>query len=66
LAWGQAMAEAICAEAARLGYREICLDTLPSMTEAQALYARLGFVETAPYYVTPIAGTRFLMRRLGS
>jgi ribosomal protein S18 acetylase RimI-like enzyme len=62
LGLGRAMAEAICAEAARLGYREICLDTLPTMTEAQSLYARLGFVEIAPYYDTPVTGTRFLAR----
>ena len=64
LGLGRAMAEAVCAEAARLGYREICLDTLPSMAAAQSLYARLGFVEIAPYYDTPVAGTRFLARRL--
>ncbi len=64
LGLGCAMAEAICTEASRLGYREICLDTLPSMAEAQALYARLGFVDIAPYYDTPVAGTRFLARPL--
>ncbi len=64
LGLGRAMAEAICAEAARLGYREICLDTLPSMADAQALYARMGFVDIAPYYDTPVAGTRFLARAL--
>lgn len=64
LGLGRAMAEAICAEAARLGYREICLDTLPTMADAQALYARMGFVDIAPYYDTPVAGTRFLARAL--
>jgi len=65
LGLGRAMAEAICAEAARLGYREICLDTLPSMAEAQSLYARMGFIDIAPYYDTPVLGTRFLARPLG-
>lgn len=64
LGLGRATAEAVCAEAARLGYHEIRLDTLPSMTEAMALYARLGFEPIAPYYDTPVAGTRFLARRL--
>ncbi|WP_376092329.1 GNAT family N-acetyltransferase [Roseomonas sp. CCTCC AB2023176] len=62
---GRALVEAVCAAAVRAGYREIRLDTLPDMTEAQALYARLGFVEVAPYYDTPVAGTRFMARRLG-
>ncbi len=66
LGLGRAMAEAICAEAARLGYGEICLDTLPTMADAQALYRRMGFVEITPYYATPVAGTRFLARRLAT
>jgi hypothetical protein len=36
------------------------LDTLPAMREAQGLYARLGFVDTAPYTANPIEGARFL------
>ncbi|MEO3473118.1 GNAT family N-acetyltransferase [Roseomonas sp. CAU 1739] len=64
LGLGRALVEAICAEAGRLGYREICLDTLPTMTEAIALYARLGFAPTAPYYDTPVSGTHFLARAL--
>lgn len=47
-------------EARRLRYREIYLDTLPAMGEAQRLYETLGFVDIAPYYDTPIAGTRFM------
>lgn len=51
-------------EAQRLGYAEIRLDTLPMMGDAQSLYGALGFVDIPPYYETPIAGTRFMAKRL--
>ena len=48
-------------EAARVsGYREMRLDTLPSMADAQKLYRALGFVEIGAYYDTPIEGTVFM------
>jgi len=65
---GQGLARALILrlmdEARALGYQEIRLDTLPMMGDAQALYASLGFQDIAPYYDTPIAGTRFMGRRL--
>ncbi|HJU44015.1 MAG TPA: GNAT family N-acetyltransferase [Vicinamibacterales bacterium] len=54
----------LCDEAKRLGYSELRLDTLPMMGEAQALYEAHGFVDIAPYYETPIAGTRFMGKKI--
>jgi putative acetyltransferase len=57
---GRSLAEAALAEARRLGYRRIRLDTLPGMDAAQALYERMGFRGIDPYTTNPVAGTRFL------
>ena len=62
---GRKLLDAILAEATRIGYREMRLDTLPTMAEAVALYRSAGFVPVEPYYDTPVAGTVFLGRRLG-
>ena len=61
---GRSLALAIIDTAKGLGYFEIKLDSLPSMTAALAIYERLGFVLTDPYYYTPLPGTRFLSRKL--
>jgi len=65
LGLGRELIAAVLAEARRSGYREARLDTLPTMAAAMALYGRAGFVEIAPYYDTPVAGTRFFARTLG-
>ena len=57
---GRALAEAALAEARRLGYRRVRLDTLPGMEAAQAIYRELGFREIAAYRVNPVPGARFL------
>ena len=64
LGLGRALIDAIIAEAVRIGYGEMRLDTLPTMTEAISLYRKAGFVPIAPYYETPIAGTIFFARPL--
>jgi len=57
---GRLLAEAVIGEARSVGYSRMRLDTLPSMKDAQALYRALGFAVIAPYYASPVAGTRFM------
>jgi ribosomal protein S18 acetylase RimI-like enzyme len=63
---GRALAEDIVKTARRIGYREMRLDTLPSLTAAIALYKDMGFVAIPAYYDTPIAGTLFFSLLLSS
>ena len=58
------MAVAAFQAATDAGYQAMCLDTLPTMHTAQALYRRLGFEVTPPYYDTPVTGTIFMRKTL--
>jgi len=57
---GRMLAERVIHDAAHIGCRSLVLDTLSTMSRAQALYGQLGFVETAPYYCSPVEGTTYL------
>ncbi len=61
---GRALLNAIVAEATRIGYREIRLDTLPTMDSVTALYRGEGVMLIPPYYDTPVEGTIFMARTL--
>ncbi|MEO8431493.1 MAG: GNAT family N-acetyltransferase [Acidobacteriota bacterium] len=61
---GRALVSQVLGEARAIGYAEVVLDTLPTMTEAQALYEKFGFHEILPYRANPIEGTRYLAKSL--
>jgi len=62
---GRLLVERIIQEAREIGYKEMCLDTLPGkMDKAIALYKSIGFKEIEPYYNNPVAGATFMELRL--
>lgn len=61
---GRELVGIVMAEARRLGYTRMRLDTLASMTEARALYQSLGFSEIPAYNEHPVEGTKFMERAL--
>jgi ribosomal protein S18 acetylase RimI-like enzyme len=61
---GRLLVEAILAEGRAAGYRQMRLDTLPSMGAAIALYRSLGFRPVEAYTVNPHPGALYLARAL--
>jgi len=59
--FGRALADAIIAEARRIGYRKMRLDTIgPTMREALHMYRQMGFRDILPYRHNPLPGAAFL------
>ncbi len=61
---GRLLAEAAVAAAVGIGYRAIRLDTLETMTAANALYAALGFERIAPYRENPLEAAVYMELKL--
>jgi putative acetyltransferase len=57
---GRVLIGTLIETAHELGYEQMRLDTLPSMTRAMEIYRSLGFKEIAPYRVNPVPGASFL------
>jgi len=57
---GRVLIGTLIQSARELGYEQMRLDTLPSMTRAMEIYRSLGFKEIAPYRVNPVPGASFL------
>ncbi len=56
---GRALCEAAIAQARRLGYRRLRLDTVAEMEAAAHIYRALGFRPIAPYRENPLETARF-------
>lgn len=61
---GKALVEAIINTAHGLGYREMRLDTLTSMTQAISIYRKCGFIPMEAYYHNPIRDSQFMQLHL--
>jgi putative acetyltransferase len=61
---GRRLVETALSAARARGHHTMVLDTLPVMHSAQRMYEGLGFRDVAPYYESPVPGTRFMARAL--
>jgi putative acetyltransferase len=62
---GERIVRHLMHRAHELGHERLVLDTLPTMTGAIAMYRKIGFVSTEPYWAHPVARALFFEYRLG-
>ena len=61
---GQILVDKVIQEAKMIGYEEMVLDTLSSLTSAVSLYKRNGFIEVDSYYDNPLKDVLYFKRKL--
>lgn len=62
---GRVIAETIIAQARKIGYQRMLLDTIePLMKDAVEMYRKLGFREIAPYRPNPSEGVLYMELQL--
>lgn len=62
--FGKILAEKIIKEAKKIGYKQMFLDTLDTMTSAINLYTSLGFKKASAYCYNPIKGAVYMYLNL--
>lgn len=62
---GKLLCNAAIEFAGTAGYSSLVLDTLPQMMAAKRIYRQMGFMQTAPYYSSPLSGTEYYRIALG-
>jgi ribosomal protein S18 acetylase RimI-like enzyme len=63
---GSSLARSVVDIASALGYRQVMLDTLPSMESAIAVYRKLGFEPIPPYWNNVVPGILYFGKQLRS
>lgn len=61
---GELLAKQLISDAKGIGYQTMRLDTLDTLTSAVALYRKLGFMQTDPYYHNPYEGVVYFELQL--
>lgn len=61
---GKALVEQLIADAKRLGYRKMKLDTLQKLQPAIQLYQQIGFIETTAYYHNPLPDVVYMEKEI--